>query len=129
MPQGVIPASASARGVVAVREVAAAGEAQAHDPVVRLQNRRVRREVRRRAGVRLDVHVPLVVLQREPWGAPGRFQGCVDVLALLWGCFRNVQIRGCVEHSGERKIQKDRLNANHFAELTFRRDRKALSKC
>eukprot|EP00630_Chrysocystis_fragilis_P007340 CAMPEP_0197394282 /NCGR_PEP_ID=MMETSP1165-20131217/4790_1 /TAXON_ID=284809 /ORGANISM="Chrysocystis fragilis, Strain CCMP3189" /LENGTH=540 /DNA_ID=CAMNT_0042919969 /DNA_START=357 /DNA_END=1978 /DNA_ORIENTATION=- len=49
--------------VKAVRQVAARGQVQAHDPVVRLQQRRVDGEVRGRAGVRLDVAAPLSVAQ------------------------------------------------------------------
>ena len=47
------------RRVVPVREVAARGEPEPHQPVVRAQQRGVHREVRRRARVRLHVHAPL----------------------------------------------------------------------
>eukprot|EP00754_Rhynchopus_humris_P025725 Rhum_TRINITY_DN14962_c0_g1::Rhum_TRINITY_DN14962_c0_g1_i1::g.130528::m.130528 len=53
------------RRVVAVRQVATAREVQAHDAVVRLEERRVHAEVGRRARVRLHVHAPLAVVRLE----------------------------------------------------------------
>merc|ERR1719265_1830229 len=53
------------RDVVPVRQVATARQAQAHDAGVRLEERGVHSEVGRGAGVRLHVHVPLLVTQTE----------------------------------------------------------------
>eukprot|EP00982_Pelagococcus_subviridis_P017235 31525-Pelagococcus_subviridis.AAC.1 len=54
-----------ARGVVPVREVAARGEVQTHDPVVRDEERGVHCHVRGGAAVRLDVDPPLGLVEAE----------------------------------------------------------------
>mmetsp|Transcript_37835 Transcript_37835/g.75400 ORF Transcript_37835/g.75400 Transcript_37835/m.75400 type:complete len:381 (-) Transcript_37835:18-1160(-) len=53
------------RRVVPVRQVPAARQVQAHDARVRRQQRRVDREVRRAARIRLHVHPPLLLVQAE----------------------------------------------------------------
>mmetsp|Transcript_58697 Transcript_58697/g.139771 ORF Transcript_58697/g.139771 Transcript_58697/m.139771 type:complete len:372 (-) Transcript_58697:293-1408(-) len=52
-------------GVVAVGEVTAAGQVQAHDTCVRRQQGRVHRKVGRATGVGLHVHAPLLLIQAE----------------------------------------------------------------
>ena len=52
-------------GVEPVREVAAVGQVEAHDPVVRVEQRGVHGEIGGGAGERLDVDAPLVILEPE----------------------------------------------------------------
>ena len=53
------------RGVEAVREVPAVGQVQAHDAVVRVEQRGVHAKVGGRPGEHLHVDAPLVILQAE----------------------------------------------------------------
>mmetsp|Transcript_3376 Transcript_3376/g.10447 ORF Transcript_3376/g.10447 Transcript_3376/m.10447 type:complete len:478 (+) Transcript_3376:332-1765(+) len=70
------------RRLISVREVAAVRQVQRHDPLVRLQQRRVHLEVRRRPRERLDVDAPLLGVERERLqSAPlAQFLHRVDVL-------------------------------------------------
>ena len=98
------------RRLVAVRQVAAGGQVQCHDAVLRLQHGRVGLEVGRRPGQRLHVDTPLLRVQVEGLQRAVLAQGLhlIDVLVAAVVPRPGVALTVFVRHDRAQRVE-DRL--------------------